>query len=98
VFKPQQFYAIGFLQDTWRTSDRLTLELGLRYDYYSVVKEAEGRARPFFVEENEFGSDANNFYNPDRNNFSPRVSAVYQLNDRTVVRGGFGIYYGPGQF
>jgi hypothetical protein len=98
VFKPQQFYAIGFLQDTWRTSDRLTLELGLRYDYYSVVKEAEGRARPFFVEENEFGSDANNFYNPDRNNFSPRFSAVYQLNDRTVVRGGFGIYYGPGQF
>ena len=32
VFQPQQFYAIGFVQDSWRVADRLTLELGLRYD------------------------------------------------------------------
>ena len=98
VFRPQQFYAIGFAQDTWRVADRLTLELGLRYDYYSVVKEAENRAKPFFVEDNAFGSDPENFYNPDKNNFSPRVSAVYQLDALTVVRGGFGLFYGPGQF
>jgi hypothetical protein len=98
VLQPRQFYAIGFMQDTWRLNDRLTLELGMRYDYYSVVREAQGRARPFFIEENEFGTDANNFYNPDRNNFSPRLSAAYQLNDKTVVRSGFGIFYGPGQF
>lgn len=97
VFRPQQFYAIGFAQDSWRATDRLTLELGLRYDYYSVVKEAEGRARPFFVEENAFG-DADNFYDADTNNFSPRLSAAYEINDRTAVRAGFGIFYGPGQF
>jgi outer membrane receptor protein involved in Fe transport len=98
VFKPQQFYAIGFVQDSWRANDRLTLELGLRYDYYSVVKEAEGRAKPFFVEDNNFGTDPNSFYNADKNNVSPRLSAVYQLNDRTALRAGFGLFYGPGQF
>ena len=98
VFRPEQFYGIGYVQDSWRTTNRLTLELGVRYDYYSVVREAQGRARPFFVEENEFSSDVNNFYNPDYNNVSPRLSAAYQLNERTVVRSGFGVFYGPGQF
>ena len=98
VFRPQQFYAIGFVQDSWRVADRLTLELGLRYDYYSVVEEAEGRARPFFVEDNEFGPEGSGFYDPDKNNFSPRLSAVYQLDERTVLRAGTGLFYGPGQF
>ncbi|HTM32831.1 MAG TPA: TonB-dependent receptor, partial [Vicinamibacterales bacterium] len=97
-FEPQQFYLIGFLQDSWRAGDRLTLELGLRYDYYSVVKEAQDRAKPFFIEENDFGSASNGFYDADKNNFSPRLSAAYQLTSNTVVRAGFGLYYGPGQF
>ena len=98
VFRPQQYYLIGFLQDSWRATDRLTLELGLRYDFYSVVKEAEGRARPFFVEDNAFSDDPDNFYDPDKNNFAPRLSAAYQLNDLTALRAGFGLFYGPGQF
>jgi len=97
-FEPQQFYLIGFMQDSWRAGDRLTLELGLRYDYYSVVKEKDNRAKPFFVEENDFGDVGNGFYDADKNNFSPRVSAAYQLTDRAVLRAGFGLYYGPGQF
>ncbi len=97
-FLPQQFYLVGYLQDSWRAADRLTLELGLRYDYYSVVKEADNLARPFFVEENEFGNVEDGFYNADKNNVSPRLSAAYQVNDRTVVRAGFGLFYGPGQF
>jgi len=97
-FTPQQFYAIGFAQDTWRLGRQLTLELGLRYDFYSVVKEKEGRARPFFIEENDFGTDPDNFYNSDKNNFAPRLSAAYQLTERTVIRAGYGLFYGPGQF
>ncbi len=38
------------------------------------------------------------FYNADKNNFSPRLSASYQLTDKTAIRGGFGLFYGPGQF
>ena len=98
MFSPQQFYAIGFVQDSWRVNDKLSLELGLRYDYYSVVKEKNGLAQPFFIEENEFSSDPDNFYNPDKNNFSPRLSAAYRLNDKTSVKAGFGLFYGPGQF
>ena len=98
VFKPQQFYLIGYVQDSWQVNDRLTFDYGLRYDYYSVVNEADGRARPFFIEDNAFSDDPGDFYNPDRNNIAPRLSAAYQLNDRTVIRGGFGLFYGPGQF
>lgn len=98
MFHPQQYYLLGYAQDTWRLSERLTLDLGLRYDYYSVVREAQGRAKPFFVEENGFGADPNNFYDRDTNNFAPRLSASYMLTSRTVLRGGFGYYYGPGQF
>lgn len=98
LFTPQQWYAIGFVQDSWRATDRLTLELGLRYDYYSVVREKDNRARPFFIEENAFGNVEDGFYNADTNNFSPRLSAAYQLNDKTALRAGFGVFYGPGQF
>jgi hypothetical protein len=98
VFVPQQYYLIGFVQDTWRATSRLTLELGLRYDFYSVVKEKDGQARPFFIEENAFSDDPDDFYDPDRNNFAPRVSAVFQLNDKTALRAGYGLFYGPGQF
>ena len=98
VFSPQQHYLIGYMQDSWRATDRLTLELGLRYDFYSVVKEKNGNAKPFFIEENDFSSDPDNFYNPDKNNFAPRLSAVYRIDDKTVFRTGFGLFYGPGQF
>ena len=85
VFEPQQYYLVGFAQDTWRIGERLTLDLGMRYDYYSVVKEAQGRAKPFFVEENEFGTDPNNFYDSDTNNVAPRLSAAYMLTSKTVA-------------
>jgi hypothetical protein len=98
VFKPRQYYLIGFAQDSWRVTPRLTLDLGVRYDFYSVVKEAQGRARPFFVEDNAFATDPNNFYNPDKNNIAPRLSAAFQINEKTALRGGLGFYYGPGQF
>jgi hypothetical protein len=99
LFSPQQYYLIGFAQDTWRATDKLTLELGLRYDFYSVVKEKNQQARPFFVEDNAFDdTNRDNFYNPDKNNFAPRLSAVYQLAESTVLRTGFGLFYGPGQF
>jgi carboxypeptidase family protein/TonB-dependent receptor-like protein len=98
VFTPQQYYLIGYLQDSWRATNRLTLDLGLRYDYYSVVKEKDGLARPFFVEDNAFSADPDNFYDPDKNNVAPRLSAAYALNDKTALRAGFGFFYGPGQF
>ena len=43
-------------------------------------------------------ADPDNFYDPDKNNFAPRLSAVYRIDDKTVFRTGFGLFYGPGQF
>ena len=97
-FNAQQHYIIGYLQDSWRPTAKLTLDLGLRYEFYSVVKEKDQLAIPFFIEENDFSSDPDNFYEPDYNNIGPRLSATYLLNDKTVLRGGLGWYYGPGQF
>jgi hypothetical protein len=76
----------------------VTLDAGLRYEFYSVVKENEGRARPFFVDDLAFSDDSDYFYDADRNNFGPRLAATWSMNERTVLRGGFGVYYGPGQF
>jgi len=98
VFYPQQYYLVAYMQDSWRAHDRLTFELGLRYDFYSPVKEKNSNSKPFFVEENNFGADPDNFYNADKNNFAPRLSAVYRIDDKTVFRTGFGLFYGPGQF
>ena len=79
--------------------DRLTLELGLRYDYYSVVKEAEGRARPFFVEENDFG-DVTPTASTTRTRTTSRRACrrCTSSTTRRSLRGGFGLFYGPGQF
>jgi len=74
----------AWLQDDWRLSDRLTINLGVRYDLLwnafsqDIVDEPwmmPGRAQ-------------------DANNIQPRVGFAYQLADRTVVRGGAGLYYG----
>jgi hypothetical protein len=97
-FNAQQQYAIAYVQDSWRPTARLTLDLGLRYEFYSVVSETSQYANPFFIEENDFATDPDNFYEPDYNNIGPRLSATYLLDDKTVLRGGLGWYYGPGQF
>ena len=64
-----------------------------------MVKEAERpRASRSSSRRTTSATDPDNFYNADKNNFSPRLSAAYQLNDKTVFRAGFGLFYGPGQF
>ena len=99
VFTAEQRYVIGYVQNSWRPTGNLSLELGLRYEYYSVVKEKNGRAKPFFVDDLTFAADPDDFYNPDVNNVGPRVSATWMpFGPKTVLRGGIGLYYGPGQF
>ena len=71
-------------QDDWRISDRLTLNLGLRWDI----------ALNGFANDVEVPPWQQAGLPEDLNNVQPRVGFAYQLNDRTVLRGGSGLYYG----
>lgn len=88
-----------FVQDDWKASDRLTLNLGLRYDFMTPSYEADNRMANFdpatggLVFATSGSLRARALVEPDTNNLAPRVGAVYRVNDRTVVRGGYGIFY-----
>jgi len=71
----------GFIQDTWRATNRLTVNAGLRYDTETIF----AKARAVNVDQ-------------DLDNVAPRVGATWTATEdgRTVVRGGFGIYYDQG--
>ena len=73
----------GWFQDDWRIGSRLTVNLGLRYD---LIWNA-------FAQNVEFPPFAMPDRPQDANNFQPRFGFAYQLSDRTVVRGGSGLYY-----
>ena len=69
---------------------KLTLNLGLRYDYQSIAKPPIQNPNAALL---AAGFDTS-FQPKDKNNFGPRFGISYAFNDRTVIRGGYGIYYG----
>ena len=89
-----------FVQDDWKVSDQLTVNLGLRYDFMTPPYEADnlmtnfdptGSGRLYNATDGSLADRA--LINPDKNNFAPRVGAVYKLSDRTILRGGYGVFY-----
>ncbi|MEZ5354079.1 MAG: TonB-dependent receptor [Bryobacteraceae bacterium] len=93
-----------FVQDDWKVSSRLTLNLGLRYEYQSPYIEQNNRranfvmdpASPNFgrlVQVSGDGVEARSFRKRDLNNFAPRIGFAYRMGDDTVIRGGYGIFY-----
>lgn len=92
---------MGFGQDEYKIRPNLTLNLGLRYEYYSVVNEVEGRTAVVDVLNCKgFCPAGTPMFSPDRNNFAPRFGLAWSpaaLNGKTVFRTGFGMYYGANQ-
>jgi hypothetical protein len=89
----------AYIQDDWRATNHLTLNLGLRYEYSTPYWERNNVLSNFDPATNSMvlardGSIANRaLIDPDRNNFGPRLGFAYTLTPRTVIRGGYGISY-----
>ena len=104
------YHSFGlYAQDSWKVTRKLTLDYGLRYDFESYLKEQYGRMpnTVFNVlnpETHTLGATLFEGYGGGRCNcafshsypfgFGPRIGVAYQINPKTVLRGGVGVQYG----
>ena len=94
-------FAMGYFQDDFKVSPELTLNLGLRYEYYSVAHEILNRSAVVdIVGCGGFCPKGTPYYNPNPKDFGPRLGLAWApraLGGKTTIRTGFGIYYGGNQ-
>jgi hypothetical protein len=87
-----------FVQDDWKVTDRLTLNLGLRYDLFPSATERDGRQGNFDFASRQVvvaSGNGDRLVQTDKNNFGPRVGFAYAIGDekKFVIRGGYGLLY-----
>ncbi|MEQ1760749.1 MAG: carboxypeptidase regulatory-like domain-containing protein [Vicinamibacterales bacterium] len=92
----QQSYYVGFAQDEWHATSNLTLNYGLRYDYYTPMKERDNLIVKFNTVTGTLDPNTTPLLKSKKDSFQPRVSMTYAPGN-TVLRGGFGVFVGPGQ-
>lgn len=99
----QKWYWFDFFaQDDFKVTPKLTLNLGLRYDFSSPVWEGNNHLSNFDPADGGSIITATNgslydrsLVQPQKTDFSPRVGFAYQVAPKTVLRGGYGIFYVP---
>jgi outer membrane receptor protein involved in Fe transport len=94
-----------YVQDTWRFTPNLTLNLGVRYElYYPETVNGKGNGALLnldtgYLQVAEFGRFGSNMgWDPSYKAISPRIGAAYQLNPKTVIRAGYGRSFDLGVF
>lgn len=93
-------YAV-YAHDDWKVNRRLTVNIGVRYEYNSMAKDIRGLWRALSFKDTVNGyptfvptiRNQYNFYDPEKTNFMPRLGLAYRASEKTVIRAGFGIYY-----
>ena len=101
-FQPRDFF---YAQDTWRATAKLTINVGLRYEYYAPerVNGAGNGALTnlqtgYISVAGEGGVPLNLGVKAPKFPFNPRLGLAYQVNDKTVIRGGYGRSFDLGVF
>jgi Carboxypeptidase regulatory-like domain len=99
------YHSLGFyIQDSWKVSRKFTLDYGLRYDYQTYMTEQYGRMQnaSFSTQDQLLGRNGAVLYGASCNcqfshnypfAFGPRIGGAYQIDSKTVIRGGAGIQY-----
>lgn len=93
----------GYILDQFQFSPQLTINAGLRYEYFGVDHEVQGRG--IIVDPlncaNVICPAGTQWYQPNLTDFSPRLSVSYApsaFKGKSVIHAGYGIYFGDGQF
>ncbi|MEO7650700.1 MAG: TonB-dependent receptor, partial [Bryobacteraceae bacterium] len=88
-----------YFQDDWKVNSKLTLNLGVRYEYATPQWEAQNRlsnldpATLKLVTSKDGGIYDRSLVHPDRNNWAPRAGLAWSVTPKTVIRSGYGISY-----
>ena len=91
-----------FVLDNWQVNRKLTVNIGLRYELPTVPYTVNGNATELNPQQTAL-IPANapvkgfKFINPNHKDFAPRIGFAYRLTEKTVFRGGFGLYFNPNQ-
>ncbi len=88
-------------RDRWQVNNKLTLDLGLRYEYYPLMQRADRGIEQVDLDTLNVrlgglgGNPTDLGIKVSKTLFAPRLGAIYRLNDKTVFRTGYGITYNP---
>ncbi|HVW86123.1 MAG TPA: carboxypeptidase regulatory-like domain-containing protein [Bryobacteraceae bacterium] len=98
----RQWEFFGFVNDKWQASQKLTLDLGVRWEFYPpATPRFAGGFSNYDPVKNQLviagigGNPSNLGMDTRYKNFAPRIGVAYRLTDKTVIRTGFGISYTP---
>jgi len=99
-FDMRQTFYIGYIQDEWKIRPNFTMSYGMRYEYYSPLREQNDKVLWFDVPTGTLIPNyKGDWYKMKTTNFGPRLGFSWSpesLKNRTVFRVGSGYYYGPG--
>lgn len=102
----KQEYYITYAEDEWKLRPNLTLNYGLRYEYFTPLREDRNLQVLFDITNGTLRPPTEAAFQSSKTNFGPRISMTWSPNPnstgffgggRTLLRGGFGLFYGPGQ-